>query len=119
MRTVVILIERVEKIHVLLLNLKIKNTCIGSNTLRAGGFWNYGDTLLNSPAKSYLSRCVRILCSENTENIVIQIGSSCQRRIGLYLNAVGLAVFDQFFRIAQRMAFNLVDCRNAFGASTS
>ena len=118
MRTVVILIERVEKIHVFLLNLKIKNTCIGSNTLRAGGFRNYGDTLLNSPAKSDLSRCPGIFGPQNTHYIIIKICTSCQRSISLYLNTESLAVFDQFSRVTQRMALDLVYSRNNPGYLT-
>ena len=118
MRTVVILIERVEKIHVLLLNLKIKNTCIGSNTLRAGGFWNYGDTLLNSPAKSDLSRRMCIFRTKYAEDIIVQISASRQWSISLYLDPVCLAVFNELPRIAERMAFDLVDCRNDPGYLT-
>ena len=54
---------------------------------------------------------------ENTKNIIVKISTSRQRSISLYLYAVCLTVFDQFFRVAERVAFNLVNNRNNTGNS--
>ena len=114
MRTVVILIERVEKIHILLLDLKIKNTCIGSNTLRAGGFRNYGDTLLNSPAKSDLSRRMCIFRTKYAEDIIVQISASRQWSISLYLDPVCQSGRDALVLEEGRDADNLATAARCF-----
>ena len=54
----VILIQSIQKIHILLIDRKIKNPCIRSNTLWMNGFGNDRDSLLYSPAKTYL--CWRV-----------------------------------------------------------
>ena len=52
-----------------------------------------------------------ILGSENTHYIIVKVSTSGKRRISLNLNSFRLAIFNQFFRIAKRMTFDLVDSR--------
>ena len=108
--TVEILIQSVKKIHVFLIDCEIKDPCVRSNAFRMNRFWNDRNSLLHSPAKTYLCGCVRIFSTEHTENIVVQISASCQRGVRLYLNAVSLTVFDELFWITERMTLDLVDC---------
>ena len=52
-----------------------------------------------------------ILGSENTHYIIVKVSTSGKRCISLNLNSFRLAIFNQFFRIAKRMTFDLVDSR--------
>ena len=77
--TVEVLVKCIKKIHIFLLNLKVKNPCIGSNAVRMNGFRNNGDSLLDGPAKTDLCRSMCILCAKDAENIIIQISTTCQK----------------------------------------
>ena len=52
-----------------------------------------------------------IFGSEYTHNIIIKICTPCKRGICLYLDSFILAIINQLFRIAERMAFNLIYSR--------
>ena len=75
------------------------------------GFGNYGNSFLSSPAQTDLSRSMGIFSSEYTHNIIIKICPPCKRGICLYLDSFILAIINQLFRIAERMAFNLIYSR--------
>ena len=78
-------------------------------------FGNYGNSLLHSPAKTYLRRCVGIFRTHYTENVMIQVSASGKRSVSLDLNSVRLTIIDEFFRITERMAFDLIYCWNDAG----
>ena len=75
------------------------------------GFGNYGNSFLSSPAQTDLSGSMGVFGSKYTHYIVIKICASGKRGICLYLNSFILAIINQLFRIAERMAFNLIYCR--------
>ena len=52
-----------------------------------------------------------IFGSKHTHNIIIKICTPCKRGICLYPDSLILAVINQFFRIAERMTFNLIYSR--------
>ena len=78
-------------------------------------FGDNRDPLLNSPAKSNLSRSAAVFSAQDTHNVIVKVSASCQRGIGLHLDPLRLTVLDQFFGITQRMTFNLVHSGNDAG----
>src|SRR5699024_8069132 len=113
--TVIILIQRVQKIHIFLIDGKIKNIRVGFYAVGMDGFGNYRNSLLHGPAKTYLRRRVGIFRTHYTENVMIQVSASGKRSVSLYLNSVRLTVIDEFLRITQWMAFDLIYGRNDAG----
>lgn len=118
MRYMQILIQCINDSHIFLFNIKIKNITIAPDTFRIYRFRNYGDSLLDSPAKSDLRRSSCIFRSKDTHHIIVKISTSCQGRVSLYLDTKSPAVFNQFRRKAQRMAFDLINSRNDTGNFT-
>ena len=106
-----ILIQSIDQIHVFLFDCEIKNIAIASDAVRMYGFGNYGNSFLSSPAQTDLSGSMGVFGSKYTHYIVIKICASGKRGICLYLNSFILAIINQLFRIAERMAFNLIYCR--------
>lgn len=118
MRSMQIFIKRINDCHVLIFDIKIKNISVTSDAFRIAGFRDNGNSLLNSPAKTYLCRSSCVFGSQNTHDIVVKIGASCQRGISLYLNTKSFTVFDQFGWITQGMTFNLIYSRDNSGNFT-
>lgn len=118
MRSMKIFIKRINDRHVFIFDIEIKNISIASDTFRIAGFWNNGNSFLDGPAKTYLCRSPCVFGSQNTHDIIVKIGTSCQRGISLYLNAKSLTVFDQLGWITQGMTFNLIYSRNNSGNFT-
>ena len=84
MRSMQIFIKRINDCHVLIFDIKIKNISVTSDAFRIAGFRDNGNSLLNSPAKTYLCRSSCVFGSQNTHDIVVKIGASCQRGIPEY-----------------------------------
>ena len=118
MRSMQIFIKCINDCHVFIFNIKIKNISIASDAFRIAGFRDDGNSLLNGPAKTYLCRSSCVFGSQNTHDIVVKIGASCQRGISLYLNAKSFTVFDQFGWITQGMTLNLIYSRDNSGNFT-
>ena len=108
MRSMKIFIKRINDRHVFIFDIEIKNISIASDTFR----------IADGPAKTYLCRSPCVFGSQNTHDIIVKIGTSCQRGISLYLNAKSLTVFDQLGWITQGMTFNLIYSRNNSGNFT-
>ena len=108
MRSMKIFIKRINDRHVFIFDIEIKNISIASDTFRIAGFWNNGNSFLNGPAKTYLCRSPCVFGSQNTHDIIVKIGTSCQRGISLYLNAKSLTVFDQLGWITQGMTAGII-----------
>lgn len=111
MWTVEIFVQSIDQIHILLFDCEIKNIAVTSDAVRMYGFRDYWYSLLGSPAQTNLSRSMGIFSSEYTHNIIIKICTPCKRGICLYLDSFILAIINQLFRIAERMAFNLIYSR--------
>ena len=111
-----ILIQGIHNGDILILNIELKNIGIGSNAVRVHGFGNYGNSLLDGPAKPDLCRRVGVFGAKDAHYIIVKVSPSCQRGISLYLNALGLTVFDQLLGIAQGVTFDLVHSGNNDGS---
>ena len=115
MRAVEILIQGIDDCHIFFFDSKIENVPVGTDTVRVYRFWDYGNTFLDGPTQPDLGRRPGVFGGQHAHHIIVEISTSCQRCIGLNLNAVCLAVFDQLSGIAKWMAFNLVYRRNDAG----
>ena len=118
MRSMQIFVQCIDDRHIFILDIEVKDVSIATDSFRVDGFRNDRNSLLYCPAKTDLSRCPGIFGPQNTHYIIIKICTSCQRSISLYLNTESLAVFDQFSRVTQRMALDLVYSRNNPGYLT-
>lgn len=121
MRAVEIFVQIIDQIHIFLFDGEIKDISVASDTVRMNRFRDYGNSLLCCPAKTDLGRRMSIFGAKHTHKIIVQISTPCKRRISLYLDPFGLAVVDQFFRITQWVAFDLIYSRTMpeFFASSS
>ena len=93
MRDMQILIQCIDDSHIFLFNIKIKNIAIAPDSFRIDRFRNYGDSLLDSPAKSDLCRSSCVFCSKDTHHVIVKISSSCQWRVSLYLDTKSFIKF--------------------------
>ena len=118
MRSMQIFVQCIDDRHIFILDIEVKDVSIAADSFRVDGFRNDRNSLLYCPAKPDLCRSPGIFGPQNTHYIIIKICTSCQRSISLYLNTESLAVFDQFSRITQRMALDLVYSRNDPGYLT-
>ena len=118
MRSMQIFVQCIDDRHIFILDIEVKDVSIAADSFRVDGFRNDRNSLLYCPAKPDLCRSPGIFGPQNTHYIIIKICTSCQRSISLYLNTESLAVFDQFSRVTQRMALNLVYSRNNPGYLT-
>ena len=110
-----ILVKGIQKIHVFLIDRKVKNVPVRFNPVRMHRLRDNGDAFLHSPAKTDLGGGPGIFGPQYAENIVVQICAPGQRRVSLNLDSVVLAVCDQLLRIAERVTLDLVDCRDDTG----
>lgn len=118
MRSMQIFVQCIDDRHIFILDIEVKDVSIAADSFRVDGFRNDRNSLLYCPAKPDLCRSPGIFGPQNTHYHIIKICTSCQRSISLYLNTESLAVFDQFSRVTQRMALNLVYSRNNPGYLT-
>ena len=118
MRSMQIFVQCIDDRHIFILDIEVKDVSIAADSFRVDGFRNDRNSLLYCPAKPDLCRSPGIFGPQNTHYIIIKICTSCQRSISLYLNTESLAVFDQFSRVTQRMALDLVYSRNNPGYFT-
>ena len=118
MRSMQIFVQCIDDRHIFILDVEVKDISIAADSFRVDGFRNDRNSLLYCPAKPDLCRSPGIFGPQNTHYIIIKICTSCQRSISLYLNTESLAVFDQFSRVTQRMALDLVYSRNNPGYLT-
>ena len=118
MRSMQIFVQCIDDRHIFILDIEVKDVSIAADSFRVDGFRNDRNSLLYCPAKPDLCRSPGIFGPQNTHYIIIKICTSCQRSISLYLNTESLAVFDQFSRVTQRMALDLVYSRNNPGYLT-
>ena len=118
MRSMQIFVQCIDDRHIFILDIEVKDVSIAADSFRVDGFRNDRNSLLYCPAKPDLCRSPGIFGPQNTHYIIIKICTSCQRSISLYLNTESLAIFDQFSRVTQRMALDLVYSRNNPGYLT-
>ena len=118
MRSMQIFVQCIDDRHIFILDIEAKDVSIAADSFRVDGFRNDRNSLLYCPAKPDLCRSPGIFGPQNTHYIIIKICTSCQRSISLYLNTESLAVFNQFSRVKQRMALDLVYSRNNPGYLT-
>ena len=118
MRSMQIFVQCIDDRHIFILDIEVKDVSIAADSFRVDGFRNDRNSLLYCPAKPDLCRSPGIFDPQNTHYIIIKICTSCQRSISLYLNTESLAIFDQFSRVTQRMALDLVYSRNNPGYLT-
>ena len=118
MRSMQIFVQCIDDRHIFILDIEVKDVSIAADSFRVDGFRNDRNSLLYCPAKPDLCRSPGIFGPQNTHYIIIKICTSCQRSISLYLNTESLAIFDQFSRLTQRMALDLVYSRNNPGYLT-
>ena len=88
-------VKCIDGFHLNVSQLKVEDIGIGSNAVRAGGFGNYGDSLLNHPTETDLSGILSILGADSFQGVTIQVGASCQRGICLNCNTIFLTLAAQ------------------------
>ncbi len=112
----VLRVQRCDRLHVVLIKLKIENAEVLDHALLTNRLGNCHHAALRQPAQDDLSHAFTVFFGDGEQNVVVEnvVFTLGERTPGFDLDVVFCQEFLGFDLLMEGMRFDLVNCRNHF-----